>query len=68
MLVQDQNKNQEGVMATTSPGVAQAAAGEFHLQRRVGLQGLTMISLGSIIGSGWLLGAITAPNRLVAHR
>jgi amino acid transporter len=26
----------------------------------VGLRGLTMISLGSIIGSGWLLGALTA--------
>ena len=27
------------------------------LRRSVGLFGLTMISLGSIIGSGWLLGA-----------
>ncbi len=49
-------------MAATSSGVAQAAGaeGEYHLRREVGLQGLTMISLGSIIGSGWLLGAITA--------
>ena len=31
-----------------------------HLQRTVGLRGLTMISLGSIIGSGWLLGALNA--------
>jgi amino acid transporter len=48
-------------MATTSP-LAQAvgAEGEHRLRREVGLQGLTMISLGSIIGSGWLLGAITA--------
>ncbi len=49
-------------MAATSSGVAQTAGveGEYHLRRAVGLQGLTMISLGSIIGSGWLLGAITA--------
>ena len=33
---------------------------EHHLRRAVGLRGLTMISLGSIIGSGWLLGALTA--------
>ena len=34
----------------------------FHgeLKRDVGLRGLTMISLGSIIGSGWLLGALGA--------
>jgi amino acid transporter len=34
----------------------------FHgeLKRDVGLRGLTMISLGSIIGSGWLLGALNA--------
>jgi amino acid transporter len=31
-----------------------------HLRREVGLVGLTMMSLGSIIGSGWLLGALTA--------
>ncbi|HEV7623422.1 MAG TPA: APC family permease [Amnibacterium sp.] len=30
------------------------------LQRRIGFWGLTFISLGSIIGSGWLLGALTA--------
>jgi amino acid transporter len=34
--------------------------GENHLRRAVGLRGLTLISLGSIIGSGWLLGALTA--------
>src|SRR6201996_4866900 len=34
----------------------------FHgeLKRDVGLRGLTLISLGSIIGSGWLLGALGA--------
>lgn len=30
------------------------------LQRRVGLTALTFTSVGSIIGSGWLLGALTA--------
>ncbi len=45
-------------MAATEPGVA--PAGEYHLHRKVGLRALTMISLGSIIGSGWLLGALTA--------
>jgi len=45
-------------MATTTPGVA--PTGEYHLHRKVGLRPLTMISLGSIIGSGWLLGALHA--------
>ncbi len=45
-------------MATTTPGVA--PTGENQLRRAVGLRGLTLISLGSIIGSGWLLGALTA--------
>jgi amino acid transporter len=31
-----------------------------HLRREVGLVSLTFVSLGSIIGSGWLLGALTA--------
>jgi amino acid transporter len=42
----------------TSTSVGQQ--GENHLHRKVGLRALTMISLGSIIGSGWLLGALTA--------
>jgi amino acid transporter len=37
----------------------QAAPGA-QLQRSVGFWGLTFISLGSIIGSGWLLGALSA--------
>jgi amino acid transporter len=45
-------------MATTAPNVA--PTGEYHLHRKVGLRALTMISIGSIIGSGWLLGALTA--------
>jgi amino acid transporter len=45
-------------MTTAQPDVD--SAHEHHLKRAVGLRGLTMISLGSIIGSGWLLGALTA--------
>lgn len=46
-------------MAAT-PADISVSPGENHLRRAVGLRGLTMISLGSIIGSGWLLGALTA--------
>lgn len=35
-------------------------AGPGHLQRQVGFYGLMFVSLGSIIGSGWLLGALNA--------
>jgi amino acid transporter len=34
-----------------------------RLQRSVGFTGLMMVSLGSIIGSGWLLGALNAAER-----
>jgi amino acid transporter len=50
-------------MSTIREPVAAPAAAEFgegHLKRDVGLRGLTLISLGSIIGSGWLLGALGA--------
>jgi len=43
-------------MATSSEAVGQ----ENKLQRKVGLRGLTLVSLGSIIGSGWLFGALGA--------
>jgi amino acid transporter len=33
-----------------------------RLKRTVGFWGLTFVSLGSIIGSGWLLGALTAAS------
>ena len=49
-------------MATNAPDVAPAPTGEYHLHRKVGLRPLTMISLGSIIGSGWLLGALHAAS------
>jgi amino acid transporter len=44
---------------TSEPPVVHAG----RLQRSVGFYGLTMISLGSIIGSGWLLGALNAAER-----
>src|SRR5471032_1917501 len=34
-----------------------------HLRRSVGFYGLMFISLGSIIGSGWLLGALSAAEK-----
>src|SRR6202030_1843026 len=39
------------------------AATAGHLQRSVGFYGLMFVSLGSIIGSGWLLGALTAAEQ-----
>ncbi|HEV3360275.1 MAG TPA: APC family permease [Pseudonocardiaceae bacterium] len=48
-------------MTQTSNGNNQSG-GSGQLQRRVGVTGLTFISLGSIIGSGWLLGALTAAS------
>jgi amino acid transporter len=47
-------------MAASASGVASVGPGDNQLRRAVGLRGLTLISLGSIIGSGWLLGALTA--------
>ncbi|WP_285579952.1 APC family permease [Actinoallomurus iriomotensis] len=44
-------------MATTTTG---AVGSGRHLRRDVGFWGLMFVSLGSIIGSGWLLGALTA--------
>jgi amino acid transporter len=44
-------------MATTTTG---AVGSDRHLRRDVGFWGLMFVSLGSIIGSGWLLGALTA--------
>ncbi len=47
-------------MATAAPAPGASPTGEYHLHRKVGLRALTMVSLGSIIGSGWLLGALHA--------
>jgi amino acid transporter len=48
-------------MSTQTPETPVLPAG--RLQRSVGLYGLMMVSLGSIIGSGWLLGALNAAER-----
>src|SRR5580765_1992384 len=45
-------------MATTTTDPA--GTGTSHLTRSIGFWGLTFVSLGSIIGSGWLLGALNA--------
>jgi amino acid transporter len=47
-------------MATTTPAAGVEPQGEYHLHRKVGLRGMTLVSLGSIIGSGWLFGALGA--------
>ncbi|GAA4638554.1 APC family permease [Actinoallomurus vinaceus] len=44
-------------MAPTTTGSVDSGR---HLRRDVGFWGLMFVSLGSIIGSGWLLGALTA--------
>jgi amino acid transporter len=46
-------------MATETEAVA-ASGGAVGLHRSIGFWGLTFVSLGSIIGSGWLLGALNA--------
>ncbi len=48
-------------MSTTNDQPPVVAAG--RLKRSVGFFGLMMVSLGSIIGSGWLLGALNAAER-----
>ena len=45
-------------MSTTGTTAGKGAGG--HLRRDVGFWGLMFVSLGSIIGSGWLLGALDA--------
>lgn len=48
-------------MSSTTNSPTSADAGESHeLQRHVGLVGLLFASVGSIIGSGWLFGAMNA--------
>ena len=50
-------------MAPTTTGSVDSGR---HLRRDVGFWGLMFVSLGSIIGSGWLLGALTAATLGVA--
>ena len=45
--------------SSTAPEAASRGADQ-QLRRTVGFWGLMFVSLGSIIGSGWLLGALTA--------
>jgi amino acid transporter len=45
---------------TTHNTSAAKADGQVQLKRTVGFWGLAFVSLGSIIGSGWLLGALNA--------
>ena len=45
---------------TTTAKAPAEASGSSDLRRSIGFWGLMFISLGSIIGSGWLLGALTA--------
>ncbi len=50
----------EGSSASEVVALDSRTFGEGRLRRDVTLRGLLLISLGSIIGSGWLLGALTA--------
>src|SRR5262245_57214780 len=52
----------ENVAAPSMAAGREVAGGEksHGLRRSVGFYGLTFVSLGSIIGSGWLLGALNA--------
>ncbi len=47
-------------MAVAESGARAPAAGQRKLRREVGLVGLLFASVGSIIGSGWLFGALNA--------
>src|SRR6476469_7590030 len=48
------------ILDATAVNLAKTAQASVGLRRTVGLYGLMFVSLGSIIGSGWLLGALTA--------
>lgn len=48
------------MLTTTAARPESAASSSPVLKRTIGFWGLTFVSLGSIIGSGWLLGALTA--------
>ncbi len=47
-------------MADLAIDLSSTGAGDTGLRREVGLLGLLFVSVGSIIGSGWLLGALGA--------
>ena len=48
------------VLEASEIDLAATAQGSAGLRRTVGFYGLMFVSLGSIIGSGWLLGALNA--------
>jgi len=48
--------------ASQSTQVSGRTDGQVELKRTVGFWGLAFVSLGSIIGSGWLLGALNAAS------
>lgn len=50
-------------MALATPPAPVGSGSGPGLQRSIGFWGLTFISLGSIIGSGWLLGALYAAEK-----
>src|SRR5262252_9371458 len=52
--------NQVATKVLTVQSETEAVAQHGGLQRSVGFYGLMFVSLGSIIGSGWLLGALNA--------
>ena len=47
-------------MSASAMSTAASSDGGGHLRRTIGFWGLMFVSLGSIIGSGWLLGALGA--------
>src|ERR1700736_6703005 len=51
---------EEGAMTTPPPPLGAAPAATRKLRRDVGMVGLLFASVGSIIGSGWLFGALNA--------
>jgi amino acid transporter len=51
---------EEGAMTTTSPTFGATPVAGRKLRRDVGMVGLLFASVGSIIGSGWLFGALNA--------
>jgi amino acid transporter len=50
-------------MQSTAPAADQDQAGEPNLRRHIGIVGLLFASVGSIIGSGWLFGAMNASQQ-----
>src|SRR5262252_7971152 len=52
--------NQVATKALSVEREAESTESQIGLQRSVGFYGLMFVSLGSIIGSGWLLGALNA--------